>query len=109
MPYVERDQRGVIVALRQTPTEKATELKSMMDEEILAFLGKSGDADSWIQLLSMTDIGIIRILEDLIDLLVKKNIILFTELPDEAQKKIRERKRVRLHMENESFMVDDIL
>ena len=53
--------------------------------------------------------GIIRIVEDLIDLLIRKNLILFTELPEDAQAKIRERKRVRAIMTDEDLVVDDIL
>lgn len=109
MLYVERDKEGNIIALHNKPEPGAVEQKSIMDEEILEFLDKNVETDPWIQLLSLSDIGIIRILEDLIDLLIRKNIILFTELPEEAQAKIRERKRVREKIGPDHLMVDDIL
>ena len=109
MLYVERDNDGNIIALHNKPEAKAVEQKSIMDEEILEFLNKSVDTDPWIQLLSLSDIGIIRILEDLIDLLIRKNIILFTELPEQAQAKIRDRKRLREKIGPDHLMVDDIL
>ena len=109
MLYVERNENGAITAIHQTPSAKATEQKSLMDEEILAFLGQDGKVDSWIKLLSLSDISIIRVLEDLIDLLVKKNVIMLTELPDEAREKLVERKRVRERLEHIQLMVDDIL
>jgi len=109
MLYVERDKEGNIIALHNKPEPGAVEQKSIMDEEILEFLNKNVDTDPWVQLLSLSDIGIIRILEDLIDLLIRKNIILFTELPEEAQAKIRERKRVREKIGPDHLMVDDIL
>jgi len=109
MLYVERDDNGNIIGLHRTPDPKADEQKSIMDEEILAFLNKNVDTDPWVQLLSLSDIGIIRILEDLIDLLIRKNVILFTDLPEEAQSKIRERKKVRERIAPQDFMVDDIL
>ena len=109
MLYVERDDNGNIIALNNTPLSDADEQKSIMDEEILEFLNKSVKTDPWVQLLSLSDIGIIRILEDLIDLLIRKNIILLTELPEEAQAKIRERKRVRKKIGPDHLMVDDIL
>jgi hypothetical protein len=109
MLYVERDENGNITALHMSPDPRAGEQKTIMDEEILAFLDKSVDTDPWIQLLSLSDVGIIRILEDLIDLLIRKNVILFTELPSEAQAKISERKKVRERIAPENFMVDDIL
>jgi len=109
MLYVERDKIGNIIALHIKPEPNAQEQKSIMDEEILEFLNKNVDTDPWIQLLSLSDIGIIRILEDLIDLLIRKNIILFTELPEEAQAKINDRKRVREKLGPGDLMVDDIL
>jgi hypothetical protein len=109
MLYVERDDNGKIIGLHRSPDPKADEQKSIMDEEILEFLNKNVDTDPWIRLLSLSDIGIIRILEDLIDLLIRKNVILFTDLPEEAQLKIRERKKVRERINPQDFMVDDIL
>jgi len=109
MLYVERDENGNITALHRKQEPKADEQKTIMDEEILEFLNKSVDTDPWVHLLSLSDIGIIRILEDLIDLLIGKNVILFTDLPEEAQAKIRERKRVREKISPQNIMVDDIL
>ena len=109
MLYVKRDDAGNIIGLHNKPEPGAEEQKSIMDEEILEFLNRNIDADPRVHLLSLSDIGIIRILEDLINLLVRKNIILFTELPEEAQEKIRNRKRLREKISPDHLMVDDIL
>jgi hypothetical protein len=109
MLYVERDTNGNIIALHNKPETCAEEKKSIMDEEILKFLDKNVDTAPWMQLLSLSDIGTIRILEDLIDLLIRKNIILFTDLPEKAQSKINERKQLRKQIVTDELMVDDIL
>jgi hypothetical protein len=109
MLYVERDDAGNIVALHTRPGNGAEEQKSLTDAEILEFLKVNTETDPGGQLLSLTDTGIIRVLEDLIDLLIRKNIILFTDLPEEAQKKIRERKILRKKIGPDHLMVDDIL
>ena len=109
MLYVKRDEAGNIIGLHNKPEPGADEQKSLMDDEILKFLDNSVDNDPWVQLLSLSDISIIRVLEDLIDLLIRKNIILFTELPEGAQAKIRERKKIRDKISPEGLMVDDIL
>ena len=109
MLYVERDKVGNIIALHIKSESNAREQKAIMDEEILEFLNKSVGTDPWVQLLSLSDIGIIRVLEDLIDLLIKKNVFMFTELPLEAQTKISERKQVREKIGPDNLMVDDIL
>ena len=109
MLYVERNKEGKIVTVSLQNEKPGAELKSVMDEEILQFLSESGDSDFWVKMLSASDLGIVRILEDLIDLLVAKNVIMYTELPEDAQEKIQERKQVRKKMATEPFMVDDIL
>ncbi len=109
MLYVERNKQGKIVAVRAKAERGATERKSMVDEEIVDFLSLGKAAGSWLQILSQSDVGIIRILEDVIDLLVEKNIIMFTELPEDAQMKIRERKLIRKKMGDEPFIVDGII
>lgn len=109
MLYVERDQKGAIIGIHFNKGSDTMERKSIMDEEVLAFLGKNSGDDPWVNLLSMSDIGIIRIVEDLIDLLVRKNVIMFTDLPSEAQGKLRERKKMRERMYDQGIMVDDIL
>ena len=109
MLYIERDKDGKIIALHNTPDPNAGEQKSIMDEEILDFLNGNVDTDPDIQFLALSDMGIIRILEDLIDVLIRKNLILFTDLPEDAQAKIRERRRVREIMTDQNLVVDDIL
>ena len=109
MLYVERDDAGNIVALHTRPGVGAEEQKPVTDAEIIEFLKKNTGADPKAELLSLTDTGIIRVLEDLVDLLIRKNVILFTDLPEQAQKKIRERKMLREKIGPDHLMVDDIL
>ena len=109
MLYVERAGNGKIIALHSSPHPNVSEQKTIVDEEILDFLHTTVSADSRKLLLSLSDMGIIRLLEDLIDLLIQKNIILFTELPGQAQDRITQRKRLRETMTSQDLMVDDIL
>ena len=109
MLYVERDGEGTIIAMHSSPQPNASEEKSVVDEEILDFLSKTVSADSRKLLLSLSDMGIVRLLEDLIDLLIHKNIIFYTELPERAQEKIRERKRLRETITPQTLTVDDIM
>ena len=84
MLYVERDGEGTIIAMHSSPQPNASEEKTVVDEEILDFLSKTVSADSRKLLLSLSDMGIVRLLEDLIDLLIHKNIIYYTELPEQG-------------------------
>jgi hypothetical protein len=45
--------------------------------------------------LEKSDIGMARLLEDLIEVLIMKNIINYTDLPSEAMQKIMQRQKLR--------------
>lgn len=106
MLFVERGKDGRITALHNASNPAAQEQKSMIDEEVLAFFNTT---DSWKQLMAMSDLGIVRILEDLIDILIRKNIINFMELPEHAQQRIWERKQLREKIVSKDLLVHDIL
>ena len=50
------------------------------------------------QLLSQTDAGLARVLEDLIDVLINRGLIQFTDLPEPAQAKLLDRRQTRASM-----------
>jgi hypothetical protein len=109
MPYIERSADGKIIGLRTVAGPNSTEIKSLKDDEILDFLKDNLDNSSLKNLLVHSDTDLIRILEDLIDLLTKKNIILFTELPEKAQKKIIKRAQIREKISSQNIIVEEIL
>ena len=61
----------------------------LADPEVTAFL------EAAKQQLSSSDSETIRVLEDLIELLIRKKLIMLTDLPDAARKKLAERQRMR--------------
>ncbi len=110
MLYIERDDEGTIIGLHSSPNPNATEQKSSIDQDVLDFLEKNASQESWHTLLALSDMGFIRLLEDLVDLLMRKNIIIFTELPEKAQEKLMERKKIReKYATQNDLVVDDIL
>ena len=50
--------------------------------------------------LSQTDIGLARVLEDLVDVLITRGLIQFTDLPEAAQAKLLERRQTRASLTN---------
>jgi hypothetical protein len=110
MLYIERNEKGEIIALYNSPHPNAEDQKSEIDQEILDFLEQNATSESWQTLLSISDLGFIRLLEDMVDLLIRKNVIIFTELPEKAQEKIMERKKIRERYSSQSILtVDDII
>lgn len=94
MPFVRRDTNGVIVAVSQVPGD-GMELLAPDDGELRGFLNNLG---GHAEQLSATDQDFVRVLEDLVELLIAKGTILFTELPPSAQEKMLLRQRLRSHL-----------
>lgn len=110
MLYIERDETGAITAIRRGEAqESAREVASLLDEEVQNFLRTSGDPKPLVQLLLTSDTAMGRVVEDLIDLLINRKIILFTDLPAEARDKILTRRQLRSQITGDQFMVDDII
>jgi len=107
--YIERSADGKIIGLRKEPGPNSAEVKSLSDQEVVEFLEQNLESDKLKILLSQTDMSFIRLLEDLIDLLMKKNIVILTEFPEKAQEKLINRKRIREKISSQSLVVEDIL
>jgi hypothetical protein len=52
------------------------------------------------QALSESDLAIARVLEDLIDVLILRGVIQFTDLPEAAQSKLLSRRQTRAMLKN---------
>lgn len=93
MPYVERDQAGKVRALTLT-ADAAGEFLPPEHPEVLQFLGgEQGDGSNMEMLLS--DLKLIRVIEDVIDLLIAKGVIIFSDLPPPVQQKILQKRGKR--------------
>lgn len=91
MPYVMRDEAGQITTVNLEPSEGFTELPAS-SPELLDFMHRMGLEHSTLQ---QSDMRLVRVLEDLIDLLIDRDVIRFTDLPVPAQEKLMERRSMR--------------
>lgn len=91
MPYVKRDEQGRITTVNLEPGEGLAELAPNAPE-LLAFMHLLGQEQSTLQ---QSDMRLVRVLEDLIDLLIDRDVIRFTDLPLPAQEKLMERRSIR--------------
>ncbi|MCL2790635.1 MAG: hypothetical protein FWD79_08315 [Desulfobulbus sp.] len=110
MLYVERDAQGAIAAIHRGGGEQpGREPASLLDAEVLAFLKSNGEMETLDLQLMSSDAAVVRVLEDLVDVLIAKKLILITDLPPQAREKILSRKQLRAQMADQQLMVDDIL
>lgn len=111
MIYVQRDQNGQIAAVSrraegEPPLVGAGWSVAADDDPGLAeFAAQISPADSANPLVG-TDLAMARVLEDLINLLMDRSVIRFTDLPPGAQAKLLERQNTRASMSRLRLMDD---
>jgi len=106
MTYAKRNTEGHIVALFNEESEEGLEQLSWNEPEVIRFLAQSSQDNETLTFLQQSDLDLVRVVEDLIELLVDKSLIMFTELPQPAQQKLLGRKRARESLnENSALMV----
>jgi hypothetical protein len=93
MPYVRRNALGEVVSLHRHAEAGTSEFLPEDHTDVRAFIG--GDAPRGDDGFTQLDADFVRVLEDVIDTLVTKNLINITELPPEAQAKLFSRKSFR--------------
>jgi len=96
--YALRDARGHIVSLHRD-AQPASEVLAPDHPDVLRFLGQ---APEQVQFASL-DASLVRVVEDLIDALIRRNVLNITDLPAEAQAKLFDRKHVREGMQSHAL------
>lgn len=113
MPYVSRGPDGKVTALFESPRQEAGEELPVSHPDIAEFLSTAGGTTQDArQQLVQSDLDMIRVIEDLIELLIQKGTILITDLPEGAQEKLMQRQKLRgmlSFMDVSSGEEDDIL
>jgi len=90
MPYIRRDASGLIASLHR-------DAESASDE----FVPDVGQTEGPV--FGRLDADFVRVIEDVIDALIVKNVINITDLPAEAQVKLFERKTFRERVSKSSL------
>lgn len=93
MPFVKRGDAGRIIAIYREVSAGAEEYLPPNHAEIVDFLRETTDAENPGMLQS--DLEMIRVYEDLTDILLGKNVVMLTDFPPAAQEKLMRRKRLR--------------
>lgn len=103
MLYIERDGSGKLRTVSVHPFD-GCEALAEDSPEIRAFFPPSSEPDPQF---STSDAEFVRVLEDLIDALISKNILRHTDLPVAAQRKINARKGMRNRLQGALRLFND--
>ena len=106
MPFVSRNEQGAITGVFNKPTPIAREQLDLDDTELRRYL-ESDDSSAPHDALAASDREMARIVEDLIEVLIAKNVINFTDFPTEAQRKMLRRRNLRRSLSTLKNLVDD--
>jgi hypothetical protein len=91
MLYALRDPSGQITSLHRTPVHGSEALAPDHPEVIGLLAGAESVTSSFASL----DADLVRVLEDLVDVLIRRQVIRITDLPPAAQHKLFARKQFR--------------
>lgn len=106
MPFIKRNDLGEITSIKKEGDATHLDFLPPTHTDIIAFLSghsASPNNDTAKDALSESDQDFARATEDLIHLLIKKNIILFTELPPAVQNKISGREKLRSNLNDSPY------
>lgn len=106
MFYVQRDAQGLLVRVEAAPYAEATETLPADHHEIQAWYANEVMETSLKQ-LKQSDLEMIRVLDDLIQVLTSKGVIRVTDLPPAAQAKLMDRTQAREALGGLSHLIDE--
>lgn len=112
MPFVSRDETGTVTALHEQATAAQAEFLAVDHPAVQAYLEQSRRIAAAKDLLSSSDAETVRVIEDLIEVLVDRRLIMLTDLPVAAQQKIIDRRSTRQtlnRLDNMMVEADDVL
>ncbi len=97
MLYATRDENGRLVGLSEVPLEDGAEIMRPGDPDVVDFLTRvtAGGAMVSDDPFLASDLDFIRVIEDLVEVLLKKGILTLADLPEAARDKLMERRAMR--------------
>ncbi|WP_213881921.1 tryptophan synthase subunit beta [Pseudomonas sp. dw_358] len=106
MFYVQRDVEGQLMRVEAAEYPEATETLAADHHEIQAWFANDVVQNSLKQ-LKQSDLDMIRVLDDLIQVLTTQGVIRVTDLPPAAQAKLMDRTNARVALGGLTDLIND--
>ncbi|MCQ2048487.1 Tryptophan synthase subunit beta like protein [Stutzerimonas stutzeri] len=107
MFYIERDEGGLLHRVEPTPFDGMTGTLRADSDEAQSWLATHNDEQAQLAGLQASDQDMARVVEDLVDVLIARGVIRFTDLPEVAQRKLHARAQTRARLGGLSTLLDD--
>jgi len=103
MVYIKRENDGEVTGVSTRPEPGFVEEADERSGELTAFLSSSRNSAE----LAQSDLEFVRVLDDLLEVLMAKGLLAFTDLPEEAQSKLLKRSALRARNREALNLLDD--
>ncbi|MCJ8168821.1 tryptophan synthase subunit beta [Atopomonas sediminilitoris] len=105
MLFIQRDAQQQICHVSASPSYAEQECLPEDDPQVLAWL--RDNAKHSLRLLQDSDLDLVRVLEDVVDVLINKGHIRYTDLPEAARNKLSERAKNRATVNGLNRLLSD--
>jgi hypothetical protein len=107
MVYVQRDGHGHLLRVESAPFEGMTETLAVESAELSTWLQAKEEVKARLASLHSSDLELVRVLEDVVSVLVERDIIQYTDLPEAARRKLDQRAVARAEIEGFNSLLGD--
>jgi hypothetical protein len=104
MVFVKRDSNNQVISVCLEKTPEHQESMPLDSPELAVFTSLLANGQKE---LATTDLELVRVLEDLVDLLIERDVIRFTDFPEAAQKKFLARRCLRSSLPRLKLLGED--
>ncbi|MDG6778763.1 hypothetical protein QCB44_08605 [Thiomicrorhabdus sp. zzn3] len=105
MIFIRRNEAGEISEIDFTPGPNLEEI-SLFDPQLKEFLQNNPHSEELIKtVLDKLDLDMVRVIEDLIDVMIDKELLRFTDLPQPVQNKLLFKKSIRSSLNADHHMI----
>lgn len=95
MVYIERNEQNKIISLSLN-SNLGHEAISEASSELIEFIKSSPNEKELTSLiLNRLDLDMVRVIEDVLDIMIDRNLMLFTDLPEPVQNKLIFKRKIR--------------
>lgn len=107
MPFIRRDATGAIVEALEAPTGTALEYLEPDDPEVTRFVRRQSGAEQIRDQLHVSDADMARVVEDLVEALIKKGVLAQGDLHEAVHRKLARRRELRKTLNSLSKLMTD--
>ncbi|MDH4582164.1 tryptophan synthase subunit beta [Pseudomonas sp. BN415] len=106
MVFVQRDEKGRVLRVEHEPFESMTQSMPANDPEVQSWFASRSLHDHLMS-LQHSDLELVRVIEDLVQVLVSRGLMNYTDLPEPARHKLQHRAYARAQVEGLGGLVPD--